>query len=164
MDLDRRIRERELLNVGVDRDELDVLDAGVDHPVDRVQAGAADADDADDREIRAGLGTWRPVKAGRRLRHRLDARQFLDWPQVRSRRRFRSGRDLGLGLGLGRKRLERRGVLDRLLERLLRSSLRDRLGFGLGLRLVAVLPLGGLCRPEELRERALTHAGALASH
>ena len=35
----------QLLDVGVDRDELDLGDAGVDHPVDRVQPGAADADD-----------------------------------------------------------------------------------------------------------------------
>ena len=45
-------RELELLHVGVDRDELDLRDAGVDHPVERVQAGAADSDDADDGEVR----------------------------------------------------------------------------------------------------------------
>ena len=32
------------LQVGVDREELDALDLGLDHPVDRVDAGAADAD------------------------------------------------------------------------------------------------------------------------
>jgi hypothetical protein len=39
------------LRVGVDRDELDALEADLDHPVDRVHAAAADADDLDDREV-----------------------------------------------------------------------------------------------------------------
>jgi len=51
VDLDRSVRVLELLDVGVDADELDLRDPGVDHPVDRVQAGAADADDLDDREV-----------------------------------------------------------------------------------------------------------------
>ena len=38
VDLDRRIRELELLHVGVDRDELDLRDPRVDHPVDGVEA------------------------------------------------------------------------------------------------------------------------------
>ena len=36
------------LQVGVERDELDAVDAGLDHPVDGVDAAAADADDAQD--------------------------------------------------------------------------------------------------------------------
>ena len=53
-DVQRDVRGRLLqrLQVGVDRDELDALDLGLDHPVDGVDAGAADADDAQDR--RAG--------------------------------------------------------------------------------------------------------------
>jgi hypothetical protein len=98
------------------------------------------------------------VKPRRRLRHRLDAWELLDGPQVGSQR----GLALWLRLRLGRDRLERRRVLDRLLERLDRSGLRY--GLRLGLGLFAVLALRGLRRPEELRERALTHAGALASH
>ena len=57
----------ELLDVGVDGDELDLGDAGVDHPVDRVQAGAADADDADDGEVRGGVAARGAVQARRGL-------------------------------------------------------------------------------------------------
>ena len=39
------------LGVGVDRDELDALQAGVDHPVDGVASAAADPDHLDQREI-----------------------------------------------------------------------------------------------------------------
>jgi hypothetical protein len=35
-------RTSELLNVGVDCDELDARDPGVDHPVERVQPRTAD--------------------------------------------------------------------------------------------------------------------------
>ena len=37
------------LHVGVDGEELDALDLGLDHAVDGVDAAAAHADDADDR-------------------------------------------------------------------------------------------------------------------
>ena len=47
-----RGRLLERLQVGVDREELDALDLGLDHPVDRVDAGAADADDAQHRRRR----------------------------------------------------------------------------------------------------------------
>ena len=43
---DGRVRELELLDVRVDGDELDLRETRVDHAVDRVQPGAADADDA----------------------------------------------------------------------------------------------------------------------
>ena len=62
----------ELLDVRVDGDEVDVGDARVDHPVERVQAGAADSDDADDGEVRARLGARRAVQARRGLGERLD--------------------------------------------------------------------------------------------
>ena len=54
---------------------------------------------------------------------------------------------------------QERLVLDGLLERLDRS----RHSLLLGLRLL-LLALRGLRRPEELGERALTHAGALSRH
>jgi len=51
IELDVRVRHQQGLRVGVDRDELDALEAHLDHPVDRVHAAAADADDLDDREV-----------------------------------------------------------------------------------------------------------------
>ena len=44
-------RHQQGLGVGVDRDELDPAQADLDHPVDRVDAAAADADDLDDGEV-----------------------------------------------------------------------------------------------------------------
>ena len=46
-DGDRRLAAHQGLGVGVDRDELDAVDTGVDHPVDGVAAGATDADHLD---------------------------------------------------------------------------------------------------------------------
>ena len=45
------VGQQQRLRVGVDRDELDALQPGVDHAVDRVAATAADADDLDHREV-----------------------------------------------------------------------------------------------------------------
>ena len=67
VDLDRRIRERELLDVRVDGDELDVRDARIDHAVDRVQPRAADSDHADDGRVGARLRVRRAMQARRRL-------------------------------------------------------------------------------------------------
>ena len=53
------------LKIGVDRHELDPGDASVDHAVDRVDAGTADADDFDHRLVR--------LAAARRLVGRLFA-------------------------------------------------------------------------------------------
>ena len=66
-DVDGDVGDAELqrLKIGVDRHELDPGDAGVDHPVDRVDAGAADADDFDHRLVR--------LAAPRRLVSRLIA-------------------------------------------------------------------------------------------
>jgi hypothetical protein len=64
---------------------------------------------------------------------------------------------------LGRRvdnRLEGRRVLDGLLEWLAPSPG----GVGLAALLLLLLALRGLRCPEELRERALTHAGALSRH
>ena len=68
-DVDGDVGDAELqrLKIGVDGHELDPGDAGLDHPVDGVDAGAADADDADHRLVRlaaAGrlvLGLLAPV-------------------------------------------------------------------------------------------------------
>ncbi len=49
--------EGQLLGVGVGDDELDALKPGLDHVVDRVAAGAADAEDDDPRL--QFLGLWR---------------------------------------------------------------------------------------------------------
>ena len=53
LQLDVGVAHLERLRVGVDRDELDALQAGVDHAVDGVGAAAADADDLDDRQVAA---------------------------------------------------------------------------------------------------------------
>ncbi len=46
--LDVGIRHEQGLGIGIDGDELNTLQAGVDHAVDRVATPAADADDFDD--------------------------------------------------------------------------------------------------------------------
>ena len=63
-----RVGELELLRVGVDRDEVDLRDAGVHHPVDGVDPGAADADDADHGEVRGDVA--RDVEPRRAVGHR----------------------------------------------------------------------------------------------
>ena len=45
------VAHEQRLRVGVDRDELDALQAGVDHAVDGVAAAPADADDLDHGEV-----------------------------------------------------------------------------------------------------------------
>ncbi len=54
VDLHVGVAHQERLRVGVDRDELDPGQAGVDHAVDRVRAAAADADDLDHGQIVSG--------------------------------------------------------------------------------------------------------------
>lgn len=49
VELDVGVGHEERLRIGVDGDELDALEADLDHPVDRVHTAAADADDLDDR-------------------------------------------------------------------------------------------------------------------
>ena len=48
VELDVGVAHQQRLGVGVDRDELDAAEADLDHPVDGVDAAAADADDLDD--------------------------------------------------------------------------------------------------------------------
>ena len=45
------VRHQQGLRIGVHGDELDALEPDVDHPVDRVDAAAADADDLDDGQV-----------------------------------------------------------------------------------------------------------------
>ena len=51
VDLDVGVAHLQRLGVGVDGDELDAAQSGVDHPVDGVGAAAAHADDLDHGEI-----------------------------------------------------------------------------------------------------------------
>ena len=51
VELDVGVAHQQRLRVGVDRDELDALEADLDHPVDRVHAAAADADDLDHGQV-----------------------------------------------------------------------------------------------------------------
>ena len=51
VELDVGVAHEQRLRVGVDRDELDALQARVDHAVDGVAATAADTDDLDHREV-----------------------------------------------------------------------------------------------------------------
>jgi hypothetical protein len=54
VELDVGVAHEEGLRVGVHRDELDALEADLDHPVDGVDTAAADADDLDDGEVVLG--------------------------------------------------------------------------------------------------------------
>ena len=51
VELDVGVAHEQRLRVGVDGDELDTLEADLDHAVDRVDAAAADADDLDDGQV-----------------------------------------------------------------------------------------------------------------
>ena len=51
VELDVGVAHEQRLGVGVDGDELDALEPDLDHPVDGVDAAAADADDLDDRDV-----------------------------------------------------------------------------------------------------------------
>src|SRR5690606_15373519 len=53
-ELDVGVAHDERLGVGVDGDELDALQAGVDHAVDGVDTATADADDLDHRQVVLG--------------------------------------------------------------------------------------------------------------
>jgi hypothetical protein len=70
MDLGRGVAHLQLLDVGIDCDEVDLRDAGIDHPVDRVQPGAADPDDAEHRQV--GRVVASPLEAGRLIGQRIE--------------------------------------------------------------------------------------------
>ena len=50
VELDVGVGHQQRLGVGVDRDEFDALEPGLDHAVDGIDTSAADADDLDDCE------------------------------------------------------------------------------------------------------------------
>ncbi len=54
VELELRVTHEQRLGVGVDGDELHAFEAGVDHPVDGVDAATADADDLDDGQVVLG--------------------------------------------------------------------------------------------------------------
>ena len=145
MNLDRRVAHLKLLDVGVDRDEVDLGDPGVHHPVERVQPGAADADDTDHRKV--GRCVACALEAGRVVRNRLEP----------ARRR-------PLLLRLVLLMVLVLLVLLVLLVRRLGRRRGWRRSDRLGVFLAALAPLRGLGGPEQLRERALTHACAFSRH
>ena len=51
VELDVGVAHEEGLGVSVDRDELDALEADLDHPIDGVDATSTDAHDLDDRQV-----------------------------------------------------------------------------------------------------------------
>ena len=51
VELDVGVAHQQRLGVGVDGDELDAAQTGLDHPVDGVDTAAADSDDLDDGQI-----------------------------------------------------------------------------------------------------------------
>ena len=114
-DVQRLVRGRLLkrLQVGVDRQELDPLDLGLDHPVDGVDAGATDADDSQHRSARPArstrgrgrIGTRVHIggRLGRATRRRLLARRRVEHVSGMSdenawRRRSCGRRDAGAAL------------------------------------------------------------------
>jgi hypothetical protein len=68
--LDVGIRHQQRLGVGVDRDELDAVQARVDHAVDGVHAAAADADDLDDGQVVGGCRRHARLLGARATPHR----------------------------------------------------------------------------------------------
>jgi hypothetical protein len=154
VELDRRLAHAQLLDVRVHGYELDLRDARLDHAVDGVQPAAADAHDPDDGQVGGRFRPWRPVKTRPRVGEPGDRRRLvvpLARRQTRLGRRARSRGWCSCERALGRLR---RGVFDR-------GGLGGFLG---GLPLALRLALGRLRRLEELRQRALTHAGAASRH
>ena len=71
VELDVGVAHQQRLRVGVDGDELHALEALLDHPVDGVDAAAADADDLDDGEVVVRGGHRSPSSlVGDRVRDR----------------------------------------------------------------------------------------------
>jgi hypothetical protein len=158
VDLRRRVAHLQLLDVGVDRDELDLRDPGVHHPVERVHACAPDPDDADHREV--GAAVARTLEAGRVLGERLEPvrrRRRRDDPRRLGREqsgRLGVGRDHALsGHALRRRAVARHGEAE---DRVVLSD-RGRPWHGRG-RVDGGPVLRGLGRTEELGQWALTHA------
>ena len=179
----QRLLER--LKVGVDRHELDAGDAGLDHAVDRVHAGAADADHADHGRVRAGVleaarvvGLVAAVHGrrglsvlgedpGQALLGAGRGRALGDRVVVLDVEDRRAGGRCALGLGLAR-----RGLVARARARAPRARARQASSRVSSSRsLVAARRqrgrlgriLGSLGRAEEVREWPLPHACPLTS-
>src|SRR5690606_4187621 len=89
------VAHEQRLRVGVDGDELDALQTGVDHAVDGVHATAADADDLDDREgvLRVGDHGWHYLHEGLHgMRERLGTETG---PSLKVESRWRTPLPLG---------------------------------------------------------------------
>jgi len=71
--LRRGIAHLELLDIRVHGDEIDLRDPGIKHSVERIEAGSADPDDADDREIRRAVAT--ALEPPRVVRKRIEPRR-----------------------------------------------------------------------------------------
>ena len=82
VELDVGVAHEQRLRIGVDRDELDALQAGVDHAVHGIDTATADADHLDDGEVVLG-------SAG----HQGNLR----WERVRDDRLGEPGRPCGMG-------------------------------------------------------------------
>ena len=145
LQLDARIRHRELLRIGVDGHELDAVDVGVDHALERVEAAAADADDADRGEVGGRLAA-RAQRRGQRGHALTGIARIGHRAQPRRLGGLRLGRR-GLGLGI---RLDRLGGTLRRRRRLRRNGL----GRGLGRRRDALGGLLGRRLGGELRLRS----------
>ena len=94
-DVDRSLAAHQRLGVGVDRDELDAVDTGIDHPVDGIAARSTDADDFDAGEGLAHHVVPVSVTGARRRGHRFGRRRGWRWIRrgFRNRRGHLQGRD-----------------------------------------------------------------------
>jgi hypothetical protein len=63
VELQLGVAHEQRLGIGVDPDELDPAHAGVDHPVDGVDAAATDADDLDHGQIVLGVARHAPASS-----------------------------------------------------------------------------------------------------
>ena len=83
VDLDVGVTHEQRLRVGVDRQELDALQPGVDHAVDGVDAGTTDADDLDHCQV----VLWGTDHERRLLRVTPLGNGDGSWSRLRRRRR-----------------------------------------------------------------------------
>ena len=189
VDRDVGVRLLQRLHVGVDGDELDAGDAGLDHAVDGVDAGTADADDADQR--RAGASTARSTGSRRTTapgprataaseRHVRRAARVEDvLRQVGAERAAQPllrRRDAALGLGLRARRRRATGAGSRRARRAWRRRTARRPARARARPAARAAPWraarawprprgfgrGLLGAAEQLRQRALPHARAVA--
>ena len=161
-DVGRRLLQR--LHVGVDREELDALDLGLDHAIDRVHAPAAHAHDADPR-LSGGLVVLEPACVLEFLTRRSALLPFHDvvgdlrgegvaQPLLR-RGHVRLLHNLVVQRGMRAPLRALRGACGRRVGRRIFRALRVALELlGLGFELLRLA--------KERRERAFPHACALS--